>query len=273
MLSARPRVLLLGAGRIGSALLEGWLRQNALEGPPVVLEPTPTAALRAYAKSGQVRHNPWPGANTPDIAVVAVKPQSFDAGFNTLAPFLSPTTAILSVAAGKTIGFIAGSLGTDRPVVRAMPNTPAAIGKGMTVACASPLVDEKLKAQCTRLLEAVGSVEWVEDEKLMDAVTALSGSGPAYVFYLAECLAAAGVEEGLAPQLAAKLARATVMGSGALLEARQDPPSALRSEVTSPGGTTEAALKVLTAKDGLEPLLKRALKAAAERGRALAGMQ
>jgi pyrroline-5-carboxylate reductase len=272
MMSARPRVLLLGAGRIGTALLEGWLARHALEGPPLVIEPTPTAALRAYAKEGRIRHNPWPGANTPDIAVMAIKPQSFDSGFNSLAPYLSPSTAILSVAAGKTIQTIKGGLGADRRIVRAMPNTPAAIGKGITVACAGPGVGETLKRQCTSLLEAVGVVEWIEDEGLMDAVTALSGSGPAYLFYLCECLTQAGIAEGLAPALAARLARVTLSGAGALLEARSDSPEALRSEVTSPGGTTEAALKVLMAKDGLEPLFRRALAAAAERGRALAGV-
>jgi pyrroline-5-carboxylate reductase len=154
-----------------------------------------------------------------------------------------------------------------------MPNTPAAIGKGITVACAGPGVGEPLKRQCTSLLEAVGAVEWIEDEAQMDAVTALSGSGPAYVFLLAEYLAAAGVAEGLPQALADKLARATVAGSGALLDARTETPASLRNEVTSPGGTTEAALKVLMAKDGLEPLLRKALAAAAARGRKLAELR
>jgi pyrroline-5-carboxylate reductase len=269
MIPSRPRVLLLGAGRMGGALLDGWLTQNALQGPPTVLEPTPTAALKARANGGEVRLNPQAGANAPDIAVVAVKPQSFAAGLAALKPFLSPKTVILSVAAGRSVKAIAAQLGEDRVVVRAMPNTPAAIGKGITVVYAPPGLDPGVKQQCTALLTAAGEVVYIDDEAKMDAVTAVSGSGPAYVFHLVECLAAAGVAEGLDPELAMRLARATVAGSGALLTHRSESAATLRAEVTSPGGTTEAALRVLTAENALATLFRDAVAAATARGRML----
>lgn len=269
MTPARPRVLLLGAGRMGGALLEGWLARNALQGPPIVLEPTPMVQLRQRANAGEVRLNPQAGANAPDIAVVAVKPQSFAAAFAAVKPFLSPKTVILSVAAGKTVKAIADLLGGARLVVRAMPNIPAAIGRGITVVYAPADLDPALKEQCTALLSAAGEVAYIEDEAQMDAVTAVSGSGPAYVFHFVECLAAAGVAEGLDPELAMRIARATVSGSGALLAERGESAGTLRTEVTSPGGTTEAALRVLMREAGLGALMREAVAAAVARGRML----
>jgi pyrroline-5-carboxylate reductase len=271
MIAARPRVLLLGAGRMGAALLEGWLRESAVQGPPIVLEPTPTVALKARANAGEVRLNPQAGANAPDIAVIAVKPQSFAAGFAALKPFLTPKTVVLSIAAGKTVKAIAGQLGDERLILRAMPNTPASIGRGITAVYAPPGTDTVVKDQCASLLTTAGAVVFVDDESQMDAITAISGSGPAYLFHFVECLAAAGEAEGLSPALAMQLARATLSGTGALLEARTDSAATLRAEVTSPGGTTEAALRVLTGEPGLKGLLGEAVAAATARGRMLGG--
>ncbi|MGH7091841.1 MAG: pyrroline-5-carboxylate reductase, partial [Stellaceae bacterium] len=208
-------------------------------------------------------------ALVPRAIVFAVKPQSLDE----VAPHyrrFAPATPFLSIAAGKTLAFFTRRLGEKAAVVRAMPNMPAAIGRGIAVACAGPAVVPEARALAQRLLEAVGEVAWVEDEALMDAVTALSGSGPAYVFLLLEALAKAGVAAGLPEALATRLARATVAGSSELAWRSRETAAQLREAVTSPGGTTRAALDVLTAKDGLEPLLIKAVAAAARRSRELA---
>lgn len=269
MASRTPRVLLLGAGRMGAALLEGWLARGALFGPPVVIEPVASATITGLAASGAITLNP-DRHGAVDIAVIAVKPQSLTEAMTKLATHLGPDTALLSIVAGKPMAAFADAFGRGRPIVRAMPNTPAAIGQGMTVACASATVSDSLRAQCATLLSAVGEVAWIADEALMDAVTAVSGSGPAYVFYLVECLAAAGVALGLEPGLAMRLARRTVIGSAGLLEARDEDAARLRAEVTSPGGTTEAALAVLMGDAGLARLMRQAAEAARERGRMLA---
>ena len=269
-----PAVLLMGAGRMGSALLEGWLGGHALRGAPIVLEPKPSDALAGLGREGFIHLNPLVGpqpGSCPDIAVIAVKPQTLEAGLPSLVPWLGPETAVLSIAAGKPIAYFQKALGLGRRIVRAMPNTPAAIGQGMTVACGSEGLTFALQEQACALLRAVGDVAWIEDEGLMDAVTAVSGSGPAYVFLLAEALAEAGVAAGLAPALAQRLARRTVAGAGALLAVRSEEPSTLRIEVTSPGGTTEAALSVLMADPGLKALMVRAVEKATARSRALAG--
>jgi len=271
MIPPRPRVLLLGAGRMGGALLDGWLKQTAVQGPPIILEPTPTVGLKSRANAGEVRLNPQAGANAPDIAVLAIKPQSFAAGLAALKPFLSPKTVVLSIAAGKTVASIAAVLGEDRVILRAMPNTPAAIGKGITALYAPSGLDPVVKDQCTALLATTGEVVDIDDESKMDAVTAISGSGPAYIFHVVECLAAAGVAEGLPPELAMRLARATISGSGALLADRTESAATLRTEVTSPGGTTEAALRVLMGEQALSKLFREAVAAAVARGQALAG--
>ena len=185
-------------------------------------------------------------------------------------PLIQPGRLVLSIAAGTPISYFEHQLGANTAVVRAMPNTPASIGHGITVLCANTHVSAEQRARCEILIGAVGQVEWIEDESLMDAVTAVSGSGPAYVFLLIEALAQAGISAGLAADLANRLALTTVAGAGALAEQTEDSPTVLRQNVTSPGGTTAAALEVLMADDGLQQLMARAVTAAKERGRELA---
>ncbi len=272
MASVPAQVLLLGAGRMGGALLEGWRKQGLLAAPPAVIEPTPSQIIRDAAAQGAIRLNPKLGVGpAPSIAVIAVKPQILQSALGDLKAHLRPDTTVLSIAAGTRIATLKLLLGAMQPIVRAMPNLPAAVGEGITVACAGGTVSASARALCTMLLEAVGEVAWIAEEELLDAVTAVSGSGPAYVFLLAECLAAAGAAQGLAPDLAQRLARRTVVGAGALLGASAESPSELRAGVTSPGGTTEAALKILMGKNGLADLLKEAVAAATARARVLGG--
>jgi pyrroline-5-carboxylate reductase len=202
--------------------------------------------------------------------VVAVKPQVAGDVLPRVAPMIAASTVVVSIMAGRTLRFLAGALQTSCALVRAMPNTPAAIGRGITVAV--PLGANRAQRDLAhRLLSATGTVEWIDDEALMDAVTAVSGSGPAYVFLLAEALARAGAAAGLPADLAAKLARETVAGSGELLHQSVIDPAVLRENVTSPGGTTAAALDVLMGPNGLARLMNEAVQAATERSRALAG--
>jgi len=207
----------------------------------------------------------------PDIVVFAVKPQVTDDVVPPYRRFAGSGTVFLSVAAGRTIGYFRDRLGADSAIVRAMPNTPAAIGRGASVLVATDNVATQQRALAGRLMAASGLIEWVEDEGLIDAVTALSGSGPAYVFLLIETMAAAGASVGLPPDLAMRLARQTVVGAAALAEQSDEAAATLRQNVTSPGGTTQAALEVLMAQDGMQPLFDRALAAAARRSRELAG--
>jgi len=204
------------------------------------------------------------------VIILAVKPQAMDAVAPAYVRFTGPNTVFLSIAAGKTIGYFQSRLGTKAAIVRAMPNTPAAVGRGITVAVANKRAGKAQRKRCDRLLAAVGEVAWIGDEALMDAVTAVSGSGPAYVFLLAECLAEAGRAAGLPVALSRRLARVTVAGAGELLHRSDDAPEILRKNVTSPGGTTAAALELLMAADGLQPLLTRAIAAAAKRSKELA---
>ena len=261
-------VVLAGAGKMGGAMLSGWLAQGLAARSVVVIEPHATDEIRALASKG-VRLNP-PPAEVGQVAalVVALKPQMFREAGPGLKPFATPATLVVSIMAGTTIAAIAGVCGGG--VVRAMPNTPAAIGRGITVAVAAKNVGAGQRAIADSLLRATGSVEWVEDEGLMDAVTAVSGSGPAYVFLLAEELARAGVEAGLPEALATKLARETVAGSGELLHRSEVSSATLRQNVTSPGGTTAAALAVLMGPDGMQSLLTRAVAAATARSKELA---
>jgi pyrroline-5-carboxylate reductase len=261
-------IVLAGAGKMGGAMLTGWLAQGLDAKRVVVIEPSPSAEINALAKKG-VRLNPS-AKDAGDIAalVIAVKPQSFREAGAALKPLTAASTLVVSIMAGTTIALLEEVCGGS--VVRAMPNTPAAIGRGITVAVAAKKVSTAQRAIADALLRAIGSVEWVEDEGLMDAVTAVSGSGPAYIFLLAEELARAGVAAGLPEALATKLARETVAGSGELLH-RSDLASAkLRQNVTSPGGTTAAALEVLMGKDGLQQLMTRAVAAATARSKELA---
>jgi pyrroline-5-carboxylate reductase len=266
-------VVLAGAGKMGGALLSGWLAQGLDPRRIVVIEPYATDEIRALAAKG-VRLNP-PPKDLGQVAalVVALKPQAFREAAPSLKPFAGPATLVVSIMAGTTIAGIAEVLvGKDfgGSVVRAMPNTPAAIGRGITVAVAAKNVGTAQRAVADSLLRATGSVEWVEDEGLIDAVTAVSGSGPAYVFLLAEELARAGVAAGLPEALATKLARETVAGSGELLHRSDLTSATLRHNVTSPGGTTAAALEVLMGPDGMQSLLTRAVAAATRRSKQLA---
>jgi len=261
-------VVLAGAGKMGGAMLSGWLAQGADAARAAVIEPHPSDDLRRHLAQG-VRLNPSPH-DTGNVAalVVAVKPQAFREAAPHLKPYVSAATLVVSIMAGTTIASIADVLGGN--VVRAMPNTPAAIGRGITVAVAAKTVGNAQRAIADGLLRATGSVEWVEEEGLMDAVTAVSGSGPAYVFLLAEELARAGVAAGLPEALATRLARETVAGAGELLHRSHLEAATLRQNVTSPGGTTAAALEVLMGKDGLQSLLTRAVAAATRRSKELA---
>jgi pyrroline-5-carboxylate reductase len=260
-------LVLVGAGKMGGALLEGWLRFGLDPQHVVVLEPQPSAQTASLG----VRLNPDP-RTLADVAalVVAIKPQIAAEALPPLKPMIGASTVVVSIMAGRTLNSIAGALNKPCALVRAMPNTPAAIGRGITVAVprGASLAQRDL---ANRLLAATGSVEWTEDEALMDAVTAVSGSGPAYIFLLAEALAEAGVTAGLPPALAKKLARETVAGSGELLHRSELDAAVLRQNVTSPGGTTAAALDVLMGKDGLAALMTKAVAAATKRSRELAG--
>lgn len=263
------KLLLVGCGKMGGAMLEGWLARGLAASDVVVAEPAEAIrprkpGLRAVASTSEVNE-------TPEIVVLAVKPQTMDAVLPDLGRFAEAGSVFLSIAAGKTLRYFASHLGAAAKVVRAMPNTPAAVRQGISVATAAKGVSAAEKKRCHELLEAVGQVVWVDDEALMDPVTALSGSGPAYVFLLVEAMAAAGAKLGLAPDMAMQLARATVAGSGELLRQSSEPASQLRVNVTSPGGTTAEALKVLMAADGIQPVFDKALAEASRRSKELAG--
>lgn len=265
-------LLLVGCGKMGGALLRGWLDRGLPPAEVAIVEPNAKticeslpAGLRLLPDAAAL-----PADFAPAVVVLAVKPQAMDGVLPAYRRFVRPGTVFLSIAAGKTIAFFERHLGAEAAILRAMPNTPAAIGRGITVGCPNANVTADQKAQCGALLEAAGDVAWVEAEALLDPVTAVSGGGPAYVFLLIECLARAGVEAGLPEDLAMRLARATVAGAGELAWRSPEPPSVLRQNVTSPGGTTLEALKILGAPDGLQPLLTKAIAAATRRSRELA---
>lgn len=257
---------LAGAGKMGGAMLTGWLAGGLDAKRVVVIEPMPSADIAALAARG-VRINPK-DIGEVETLVIAVKPQSFREAGAALKPQVGPSTLVVSIMAGTTMKSLQDAVGGA--LVRAMPNTPAAIGRGITVAVAARNVSAAQRATADALLRATGAVEWVEDEGLMDAVTAVSGSGPAYVFLLAEELARAGVAAGLPEQLASRLARETVAGSGELLHRSDLSSATLRQNVTSPGGTTAAALEVLMGQNGMRQLMTRAIAAATARSKELA---
>lgn len=261
-------VVLAGAGKMGGALLTGWLARGLNPTRVAVIEPHPSDDIRALAARG-IRLNPAAKeAGAVAALVIAVKPQTFGDAGPALRPFVGASTLVVSIMAGTTIAVLDTVCGGN--IVRAMPNTPAAIGRGITVAVAAKGVNEEQRATADALLRATGAVEWIDDEALMDAVTAVSGSGPAYVFLLAEELARAGVAAGLPANLATKLARETVAGSGELLHRSDLDAATLRQNVTSPGGTTAAALGVLMGEHGLKGLMTRAVAAATKRSKELA---
>jgi pyrroline-5-carboxylate reductase len=266
----RGTLVLVGAGKMGSAMLDGWLARGLDPKKIIVIEPQPVKALKALARRG-VKFNPKDKVGVASAIVIAVKPQSAPEAVPPLARYIDKTTLVLSIMAGRTIGFLEKSLPTGTAIVRAMPNTPAAIGRGISVAVANAKISMRQRKQASDLLAAIGKVEWVGDETLMDAVTALSGSGPAYIFLLAECMARAGVAAGLPKELATRLARETVAGSAELLHRSDLDAATLRQNVTSPGGTTAAALEVLMGPGGFDQLLTQAIAAATRRSRDLAG--
>lgn len=266
------RILLIGAGKMGGAMLDGWLKDGLRASDVLVIEPHPAPRLLELSRQG-LALNPATGDIGPVACILlAVKPQMLDTAAAALEAVAGPDTLLISVVAGKTIANLRARAPKVRAVVRAMPNTPAAVGRGITGCAASPEVTDAQKAFTTRLLGAIGRVEWVADEGLIDAVTALSGSGPAYVFHLVEAMAEAGAAAGLPPDLAMRLARATVEGAGELLFQDAGTSAAqLRQNVTSPAGTTAAALEVLMAEDGLSALMRRAVGAAKRRAGELSG--
>jgi pyrroline-5-carboxylate reductase len=263
-------VVLVGAGKMGGALLEGWIGLGVDPAAMTVIEPQPSPQVAALAARG-LRLNPGGATGRADAVVIAVKPQTAPEALAEIGALVAPGAVVVSIMAGRTLGFLADALPAGTAIVRAMPNTPAAIGRGITVAVPNPRVTPAQRELAHRLLAATGAVEWIGDEGLMDAVTAVSGSGPAYVFLLAESLARAGEKAGLPADLAANLARATVSGAGELLYRSPLAAATLRHNVTSPGGTTAAALDVLMAADGLDAVMERAVAAATRRGRELAG--
>lgn len=270
LVSAGP-IVLVGAGKMGGALLEGWLARGLAPRNVFIQDPNPTEDCQRLAGDHAIALNRAP-ADIPDPALLllAVKPQVMDQVLAGLGDLVRPGTVVVSIAAGRTLSSLSARLGADAAIIRTIPNTPAAVGRGVTVAFANEHVSAAQRDLAGNLLAAVGIVEWVGEEALIDAATAVSGSGPAYVFYLAECLAEAGIAAGLPEELAHRIARATVEGAGELLHRSPLPPATLRANVTSPGGTTAAALEILGRDPGLPELMKRAVAAAARRARELA---
>ena len=254
------KILLVGLGKMGGALLTGWSKNSTY----IISTLDPHNIDADYKSATDIK-------SQFDVIILAVKPQMMRDVATSLKHLVMPQTLILSIAAGKTIAFYESLFGSTQPIIRTMPNTPALIGKGMSVLCGNLSVTKTQKQLAFDLLSAVGHTEWVEDENLMDAVTAVSGSGPAYIFYMIEAMTTSGITAGLPTSLAEKLARQTVIGSAALADSdKNSSASTLRENVTSKGGTTEAALKILMADDGLKNLMTRAILTAQKRGKELA---
>jgi pyrroline-5-carboxylate reductase len=264
-------LLIAGAGKMGGALLEGLIARGLPAGQIVIQDPAPPPEITQFLQQHGIRSEASVAslAAPPSLILVAVKPQLMDQVFAPLAKLAGPKTVVLSIAAGKTLASFERHLAPGIAVIRAMPNTPAQVGRGVTACVANAAATADQKAMASALLSAVGEVVWLEREDDMDAVTAVSGSGPAYVFLVAECLAEAGRKAGLSPDLAQALARATVAGAGELLHRSDLDAATLRQNVTSPGGTTAAALAVLMGQPGLQDLLTDAVAAAVRRSREL----
>jgi pyrroline-5-carboxylate reductase len=262
----KGRLVLAGAGKMGGAMLDGWLARGLKPKQITVIEPHPGKTIKALARRG-LKLNPKGNAAAASAIVIAVKPQTVLEALPPLAAYTGKSTLVLSIMAGRTVAFLEGSLPAGTAIVRAMPNTPAAIGRGISVAFANARISTSQRKLASDLLAAIGKVEWITDEARMDAVTALSGSGPAYVFLLAEAMASAGIAAGLPPALATRLARETVTGSAELMHRSDLDAATLRQNVTSPGGTTAAALDVLMGPGGFEHLLTQAIIAATRRSR------
>lgn len=268
-------ILLVGCGKMGSALLEGWFKRGLNPVDVMIVEPAGRPAVKLCDKHRALTvltsSDQIPRDFNPDVVMFAVKPQVSDGIVPQYARFTRQHPVFLSILAGKTVAFFKSHLGADASVVRAMPNTPAAVGKGISALFSAPEVTPEQKRICDVLMSAVGQVVWLDHEQQMDGVTAVSGSGPAYVFLLAEVLAQAGQDAGLPPAMAEQLARATIAGSGALLEQSSDAAATLRQNVTSPNGTTAAALHVLMTDQRLQKLVHDAVQAAARRSKELSG--
>ena len=266
-------LLLVGCGKMGGALLDGWLAQGLAAGDAYVVEPEARLREAMRERHGVValaEPKMLPTELAPRAIVFAVKPQAMAAVLPAYEALARSGAVVLSIAAGTLIARFEAAFGEGTPVVRAMPNTPASIGRGVTALVANRHVSPAQQELCSALMAAVGAVHWIADEELKHAITAMSGGGPAYLFLLIESLARAGIASGLPAELAWPLARGTVASSGALAAQSDEPAEVLRQNVTSPGGTTEAALAVLMAEDGIEPLFERAIAAATRRSRELA---
>ena len=268
------RILLVGAGKMGGALIQSWLEKGTRNPSDIVLVEPRVSRAKYFRDQYNLYTFETPEAINAGlgdaIILFAIKPQVMEEVVPLYKTLIQPGQLVLSIAAGTPINFFERQLSERVPVVRAMPNTPAAIGHGITVLCANDHVTDMQRADCKVLLDAVGETVWIDDETLMDAVTAISGSGPAYVFLLIEAMTEAGIDIGLPQDLSAQLAVSTVSGAGILAKSADEPPLTLRKNVTSPGGTTAAALDVLTATGGLKSLLSEAIRAAKKRGEDLA---
>lgn len=262
-------IILVGAGNMGGAMMGGWIENGVLASQICVLDPSPNDAVAKIISDNDISHvKTAENLTPPDVLLVAVKPQVMGDVLDGVKHLAGDKTVVISVAAGKTLSFMSDHLGAGA-MVRAMPNTPALVQRGITVACANSTVSDLQKRFTTELLGAMGSVEWVDDEALMDAVTAVSGSGPAYAFHLVEALGDAAIAAGLPAELGRKLALETVAGAGEMMMRSELLPSTLRENVTSPGGTTQAALEVLMGEGGFPQLLKQAVEAAKKRSQEL----
>lgn len=266
-MTSLPSLLLVGGGRMGSALLAGWREQGL--STVFIVDPSDSAQALADNNVKVVPHiDHLPESFCPASVILAVKPQAAPTALPAYARF-AQNSLFISIMAGKTVAGLSELLGGAKAIVRAMPNTPAAVREGITIAYAGNTLSSPQKSLATKLLEAVGKVAWVTEEAMLDPVTAISGGGPAYVFLLTELLEQAGLDQGLPPDLARIMARQTVIGSAALLAASPETPETLRISVTSPGGTTAEALKLLRADDALPKTFKAAIQAATERSREL----
>jgi pyrroline-5-carboxylate reductase len=266
------RLVLVGAGKMGGAMAQGWLDAGLPASSLTILEPNPSSEIASLAGDRGIVLNPHVAVSPPEMLVLAVKPQSLDQVAPQISQFAGERTLLLSIIAGKTIANLMARLPHSRAVVRAMPNTPAAIGRGVTGAFGNADVNAEQRRWCEGLLSAVGAFFWLDDEDAIDAVTAISGSGPAYVFALTEALAAAAERLGLPAELSMSLARGTVEGAAELMRRETaTSPATLRRNVTSPGGTTAAALAVLQAPEGLDDLMAKATAAARARAAEMAG--
>lgn len=255
---------------MGGALLKGWIANGT--GPLIVVEPKPGPELRKWAKASLLTLlkdlSQLPSTQVA-ACIVALKPQILKDAAPTLRAIAETGAVMISIAAGTTCKSLSRAWGGKARIIRSMPNTPGAIGQGITAIYAMPQASRKDRQLADRLLSALGQTVWLETETLIDAATAVSGSGPAYVFYLVEALTQAGIKQGLPPSVAAQLARQTIIGAGALMDSEKTDPATLRQNVTSPGGTTAAALNILMGKSGLSPLMAKAVQAARKRARQL----